>query len=85
MVRNRGSLAAIDATRAYRLVGLNAVLRRLGLDGDVPDHSTFSKNRFGRFRECDLLRGTFSRADFTYDHEQDIYRCPGGNVLGPRH
>ena len=24
---------------------------RLGLDGDVPDHSTFSKNRHGRFRE----------------------------------
>src|SRR3984885_16121392 len=27
---------------------------RLGLDGDVPDHSTFSKNRHGRFRESDL-------------------------------
>lgn len=26
---------------------------RLGLDGDVPDHSTFSKNRHGRFRESD--------------------------------
>src|ERR1700730_17592746 len=25
---------------------------RLGLDGHVPDHSTFSKNRHGRFREC---------------------------------
>ena len=24
---------------------------RLGLDGRVPDHSTFSKNRYGRFRE----------------------------------
>lgn len=23
----------------------------LGLDGDVPDHSTFSKNRHGRFRD----------------------------------
>jgi transposase len=29
---------------------------RLGLDGDVPDHSTFSKNHHGRFRESDLLR-----------------------------
>jgi hypothetical protein len=28
----------------------------LGLDGEVPDHSTFSKNRHGRFRESDLLR-----------------------------
>jgi transposase len=32
---------------------------RLGLDGDVPDHSTFSKNRHGRFRDCDLLRKLF--------------------------
>ena len=32
---------------------------RLGLDGDVPDHSTFSKNRHGRFRDCDLLRELF--------------------------
>ena len=28
---------------------------RLGLDGSVPDHSTFSRNRHGRFRENDLL------------------------------
>ena len=32
---------------------------RLGLDGQVPDHSTFSKNRHGRFRESDLLRRVF--------------------------
>ena len=32
---------------------------RLGLDGRVPDHSTFSKNRHGRFRESDLLRRVF--------------------------
>ena len=32
---------------------------RLGLDGDVPDHSTFSKNRHGRFRDSDLLRRVF--------------------------
>src|SRR5271156_1448258 len=32
---------------------------RLGLDGDVPDHSTFSKNRHGRFRDSDLLRHLF--------------------------
>ena len=33
-------------------VHLNLAYRwfcRLGLDGDVPDHSTFSKNRHGRF------------------------------------
>jgi transposase len=32
---------------------------RLGLDSEVPDHSTFSKNRHGRFRESDLLRKLF--------------------------
>jgi transposase len=32
---------------------------RLGLEGSVPDHSTFSKNRHGRFRESDLLRRLF--------------------------
>jgi len=31
----------------------------MGLDGAVPDHSTFSKNRHGRFRESDLLRKVF--------------------------
>jgi hypothetical protein len=31
-------------------------LCRLGLDGSVPDHSTFSKNGHGRFRESDALR-----------------------------
>jgi transposase len=40
-------------------VHLNLAYRwfcRLGLDGKVPDHSTFSKNRHGRFRENDVLR-----------------------------
>ena len=43
-------------------VHLNLAYRwfcRLGLDGDVPDHSTFSKNRPGRFRDSDLLRRLF--------------------------
>jgi transposase len=43
-------------------VHLNLAYRwfcRLGLDGAVPDHSTFSKNRHGRFRESDLLRLLF--------------------------
>jgi transposase len=43
-------------------VHLNLAYRgfcRLGLDGCVPDHSTFSKNRHGRFRESDLLRRVF--------------------------
>jgi hypothetical protein len=29
--------------------------RRLGLEDEVPDHSTFSKNRHGRFRESDVF------------------------------
>jgi transposase len=43
-------------------VHLNLAYRwfcRLGLDGSVPDHSTFSKNRHGRFRESDVLRRLF--------------------------
>src|SRR5579864_2519706 len=46
-------------------VHLNLAYRwfcRLGLEGDVPDHSTFSKNRHGRFRESDLLRKLFETA-----------------------
>jgi transposase len=43
-------------------VHLNLAYRwfcRLGLDGCVPDHSTFSKNRHGRFRDSNLLRRVF--------------------------
>ncbi len=43
-------------------VHLNLAYRwfcRLGLEGGVPDHSTFSKNRHGRFRESNLLRELF--------------------------
>ena len=32
---------------------------QLGLEDMVPDHSSFSKNRHGRFRESDLLRMVF--------------------------
>ena len=34
---------------------------QLGLDGDVPDHSTFSKARHGRFREAEMFRRVFER------------------------
>ena len=43
-------------------VHLNLAYRwfcRLGLDGPVPNHSTFSKNRHGRFRDSDLFRQVF--------------------------
>ena len=32
---------------------------RPGLEADVPNHSTFSKNRHGRFRDSDTLRQLF--------------------------
>ena len=43
-------------------VHLNLAYRwfcRLGLEGEVPDHSTFSKNRHGRFRDSDAFRFVF--------------------------
>jgi transposase len=45
-------------------VALNLAYRwfcRLDLDDGVPDHSTFSKNRDGRFRESDVLRHARAR------------------------
>src|ERR671927_311265 len=45
-------------------VHLNLAYRwfcRLGLEGALPDHSSFSKNRHGRFRDSDLLRLVFER------------------------
>ena len=57
-------------------VHLNLAYRwfcRLGLDGDVPDHSTFSKNRHGRFRESDLLRKLF---------ESVVGRCMKEGIVG---
>ena len=43
-------------------VHLNLAYRwfcRVGLDDSVPDHSTFSKNRHGRFRESGAFRQLF--------------------------
>lgn len=43
-------------------VHLNLAYRwfcRLGLEDQVPDHSTFSKNRHGRFRDSDTFRYIF--------------------------
>ena len=45
-------------------VSLNMVYRRfcrLDLDDAVPDHSSFSKDRRGHFRDGDLLRDVFER------------------------
>ena len=43
-------------------VDLNLAYRwfcRLGLDGDIPDHSSFSKTRHGRFRDSNAFRHLF--------------------------
>ena len=43
-------------------VHLNLAYRwfcRLGIQGEVPNHSTFSKNRHGRFRDSDSFRFIF--------------------------
>ena len=43
-------------------VHLNLAYRwfcKLGLEGQVPDRSTFSKNRHGRFADGDVLRCLF--------------------------
>jgi transposase len=45
----------------------------LGLDGKVPDHSTFSKNRHGRFRESNVLRHLF---------ETVVERCMAEGLVG---
>ena len=57
-------------------VHLNLAYRwfcRLGLDDEVPDHSTFSKNRHGRFRDSDLLRQLF---------ETVLRRCVAEGLVG---
>jgi transposase len=57
-------------------VHLNLAYRwfcRLGLEGEVPDHSTFSKNRHGRFRDSDLLRRIF---------ETVVVRCMAEGLVG---
>ena len=60
-------------------VHLNLAYRwfcRLDLNDRVPDHSTFSKNRHGRFRESELLRHLF---------ETTVARCiEEGLVSGQR-
>jgi len=46
---------------------------RLGLEDAVPDHSTFSKNRHGRFRESDAFRQVF---------ESVVTRCMKEGLVG---
>ena len=57
-------------------VRLNLAYRwfcRLDLTDPIPDHSTFSKNRHGRFRDSDLLRKLF---------EMTVERCMAEGLVG---
>ena len=57
-------------------VHLNLAYRwfcRLGLEDAVPDHSTFSKNRHGRFRDSDAFRRLF---------ETVVERCITEGLVG---
>ena len=57
-------------------VHLNLAYRwfcRLGLEDSIPDHSTFSKNRHGRFRESDAFRHVF---------EGVLRRCMAEGLVG---
>jgi len=57
-------------------VQLNLAYRwfcRLGLEDAVPDHSSFSKNRHGRFRESDTFRHVF---------EAVLRRCMTEGLVG---
>jgi len=57
-------------------VHLNLAYRwfcQLGLEDSVPDHSTFSKNRHGRFRDNDTLRFVFERV---------LARCLAEGLVG---
>ena len=60
-------------------VHLNLAYRwfcRLDLTDPIPDHSTFSKNRHGRFRDSDLFRRLF---------EEVVARCIAEGLVGGEH
>src|SRR5262249_51803344 len=62
--------------RLCQEVHLNLAYRwfcRLGLENEVPEHSSFSKNRHGRFRESALFRRLF---------EEVVRRCVRAGLVG---
>lgn len=69
-------LAIRSERRLCEEVHLNLAYRwfcRLDLDGKVPDHSTFSLNRHGRFRQSNILRHLF---------ETVVRRCMAEGLVG---
>ncbi|MGK9337004.1 IS1182 family transposase [Sinorhizobium meliloti] len=70
------SMGIRSERRLCEEVHLNLAYRwfcRLGLDGKVPNHSSFSKNRHGRFRQSDILRHLF---------ETVVERCLAQGLVG---
>jgi transposase len=62
--------------RLCQEVELNLAYRwfcRLGLEDKLPDHSSFSVNRHGRFRESDILRKVF---------DEVVCTCMKGGLVG---
>ena len=62
--------------RLCQEVELNLAYRwfcRLGLEDSVPDHSSFSVNRHGRFRDSNVLRKVF---------ESIVRRCMDAGLVG---
>jgi len=62
--------------RLCQEVSLNLAYRwfcRLGIEDRVPDHSTFSVNRHGRFRDSDILRRVF---------ESVVGQCMSADLVG---
>ncbi len=60
----------IAADTAYGTGKMLGWLKDRGIEPHIP---VWDKNR--------RTDGTFSREDFTFDHERDVYTCPSGNVL----
>ena len=61
--------------RLCEVVGLDLAFRwfcRLGLEDSVPNHSTFSVNRHGRFHDSDILRRVF---------EDVVRRCMAAGLV----
>src|SRR5467141_4163837 len=49
---------------------------RMGFEQEIPDHSTFSKNRHGRFRQCGVFREVF---------EEIVRRCLEAGLVEGQH
>ena len=76
LMRMLVALASVRERRPCDQVHVNLAHRwfcRLRLDDHVPEHSTFSKNRYGRFRKSDLFRKLF---------ETVVARCMKEGIVG---